>query len=104
MSVEGRRLGQLPVHFFPSSNTAKGNFIFLHSYEWEGSPIRSTPCSLIFSIEQNSVAGARTGADPAYSWPTPGDNGVRGSLHSLGHWVSFLLMSHTKHNTNMMPV
>ena len=38
----------------------------------------------------NSVAGARSGADPAYSWPTPGDKGVRGDYHSLGHWISLL--------------
>ena len=29
---------------------------------------------------EGSVAGARTGADPAYSWPTPGDNGIRGAI------------------------
>ena len=34
---------------------------------------------------ENSVAGGRTGADPAYSWPTPGDNGIRGSYHSPGN-------------------
>ena len=37
-------------------------------------------CSLIFPSSKNGVAGARTGADPAYSWPTPGDNGVRGAI------------------------
>ena len=35
--------------------------------------------------KENSVAGARTGADPAYSWPTPEDNGIRGSYHSPGN-------------------
>ena len=58
----------------------KGDFIFLHSYEWEGSPIRSTPCSLVFTSSKNSVAGARTGADPAYSWPTPGEKALEGLI------------------------
>ena len=35
--------------------------------------------------KENSVAGARTGADPAYSWPTPGDNGIRGNYYSPGN-------------------
>ena len=35
--------------------------------------------------KENSVAGARTEADSAYSWPTPGDNGIRGSYHSPGN-------------------
>ena len=35
-------------------------------------------CSLFFSMGQLSVADAGAGTDPAYSWPTLGDNGIRG--------------------------
>ena len=44
--------------------------------------------------KENSVAGARTGADPAYSWPTPGDNGIRGSYHSPVTEVAFSNVPH----------
>ena len=45
--------------------------------------------------KENSVVGDWSGADPAYSWPTPGDNSIRGSYHSPGNWGSFFLMFHT---------
>ena len=45
--------------------------------------------------KENSVADAWSDADPAYAWPTSGDNGIKGSYHSPGNWGSFILMFHT---------
>ena len=46
--------------------------------------LSSDPLIFFYHLEipsaKNSVAGARSGADPAYSWPTPGEKALEGLI------------------------